>query len=185
VYACMLYLLIPQIHTISPPNPQSSNIEIAEDGEFLIELSSTVSEETLKQIEQETGGNLKPAFDPADEDYNMDEYYVLDIKDHTQTDKTIKILKNIEGVRWAEKNEILRIETPETLDAKSLFRSGYFNDPGVSKQWSVKILNYAALVRSRPMIKIVIAMVRIAQVLLPPSAITEKALALWFLIMAG
>lgn len=145
VYACMLYLLIPQIHTISPPNPQSSNIEIAEDGEFLIELSSTVSEETLKQIEQETGGNLKPAFDPADEDYNMDEYYVLDIKDHTQTDKTIKILKNIEGVRWAEKNEILRIETPETLDAKSLFRSGYFNDPGVSKQWSVKILNYAAL----------------------------------------
>ena len=148
IYAGMLYILIPQIHKIAPSVSEDNQSKIAELGEIIIELPSDVSQETLQEISDKTGGTLSLAFDPLDRSYNMDEYYLLDIEDQNEVEKTIRTLKIIEEIRWAEINEILKLPTTEAIDAKNLFRSDFFNDPGVSKQWSVKTLNYAGLHRT-------------------------------------
>ncbi len=145
LYAGMLYILIPQVHQISPSSQQTESI--ASDGEFLFELDKH-DIAIISAIENITGGKIRPAFSPADLSYNIDEYYVLDIQDPARIDRTMRSLKEFKEIRWAEKNEILKLPETEAKEAKSLFRNGFFNDPGVSKQWSVKTLDYAGLHRT-------------------------------------
>ncbi len=145
MFAGILYVLIPQIHKVQPETPKTIQTDIADDAEFLLEFKSELSADRIKEIEEKTAGSLSIAFAPKDKSYNMDEYYILDIKDNSQIDKTIQILKTIKEIRWVEKNEILKTPELETKKEKSYFKKKYFDDPEVAKQWSVKTLDYAAV----------------------------------------
>jgi len=152
LFAAILYVVIPQLHGISPDKKQEdsvqkipSQIDIDTNGEILLELNEKISKEEIEKIEKLTSGKISIAFDPEDSSYNMDEYYLLDIENTTEVDRVLTIIEGIKEVRWAEKNEILKTPKLVSSPVESFFKRKYFDDPDVTKQWSVKILDYAGV----------------------------------------
>ncbi len=126
---CMKY----KFHKISVPGEDTN-------GEILVELKN----QDLKNIQSfanEIAANLKPAFHPVSTaDTELDNYYVLDIKDDANIDDIILKLLKRNDVLWVEKNEVIPFEFPLKVSQTEKPTLPMTNDPSVMMQWHLSFL---------------------------------------------
>jgi len=125
-------------------HPPADTFEQALDGqaELLIELKAKSQVKTLIDLLGEDINSIKPAFDhPDDPTSNMDEYFVVDVKDDHSAKAVIRKIKSTEGVVWAEPNQLVEIPSLDQTKYINKKKGKGLNDPLLPDQWVDDVYN--------------------------------------------
>lgn len=144
-----------------------SDIDLAEDGELLVELSPQAEIKDLQSVLERYGITGQRAFAPADEAATeLDDYLVLDIpqKQEKNLAEIKKALHRTGLVDWLEENELVTFDDPVSANKVGRINKKFgINDPDVEKLWSFeamemdKLYNYIDAKNIQPKKKALIA----------------------------
>jgi len=108
--------------------------------EFLIEIDKHHMDD-LKKFTTDHQATLTRAFSPQSEEITeLDNYYLLNVKESENCNSLLSTLKKIKGINWVEINEIIPFEFPETTKEYQATGNALSNDPSVVMQWHLSFL---------------------------------------------
>jgi thermitase len=142
------------------------NIPLDTNGELLVELSQSLQEEDLISELQQFEVRIQRAFEPQEgSSTDLDDYFLIDIPEEQidRLPRIEKVIENIPGVDWVERNESLTI-TPEVSEETQRTGNSFgLNDPYVNQQWALgelqieKVHQILSMVETIPQKKALIA----------------------------
>ena len=144
-----ILLILPLSLTLFLAHPTASTQELTnsqDHPEILIKFDSEAHAQTLLKIHASSIDNYELAFDPQDKEASdLEEYFLIDLKENIDPYKFIKKLSQHDHVDWVEENQ--RVEIPEFIISESTHKTSVknFNDPYVSAQWHIKSFNLSAM----------------------------------------
>ena len=123
-----------------------SSIDVPDHPEILIKFKS---DDVAKSIFDEFGYSIDSyelAFSVSDiASTDLDDYYVIDLKEVVDPSKFVQKLKNNKNVEWIEENQKVEIPELEGLNNFADLKSNTFNDPLSGGQWHVDAFNISAM----------------------------------------
>lgn len=124
----------------------SSNDNVADHPEIIIKFKS---DEVAKIILDEFEGSIdayEMAFSLSDlESTDLDDYYVIDLKENIDPYKFVKKLKKNKNVDWIEENQKVEIPDLDQLTKIETKKSKSFNDPLAGAQWHVDAFDISSM----------------------------------------
>lgn len=142
-----LFLIHPTLNSLDPDNEDHS--------EILIKLHADEDSASFFVQQEKYIDHYELAFYPADvESTDLEEYYLVDLKENIDPYKFVKKLSTHKKVDWIEENQ--RVDVPEFLvsDKVSDNPTNEFNDPYVNSQWHIKSFNLSGMHKKLENLKI-------------------------------
>lgn len=120
-------------------------------GEILMEIDKN-QVSLVRQFATKNNATISRAFHPINGDLTeLDDYYLFDTDQKENLEELMSDLKNTNGVKWVEFNEILPFENPGTTEILKSDNRSLSNDPSVIMQWHLSFLEmekYYQLIRN-------------------------------------
>ncbi len=116
----------------------SSNIELAPDGELLVQLTEGRQIAALQQLIDRYGLELSPAFEPASPEITkLDDFWLVNVPEkHAGRMGRIKRAFQRSGmIDWLEENEVITITPMPAQNPSPIQRRYGIDDPGLSQLW--------------------------------------------------
>jgi len=126
----------------SPSVLSDPHAKIAADGELLVDIRNTEDWDALEELAGVNGLAVRKAFQVADKQSNLNEYYILDIpKDSKVSLASLQsLLSRTDFVDYFETNEVINVAPFKGSPITATERKFGLNDPGVSQQWAFETL---------------------------------------------
>ncbi len=144
-WAVLLIFPLCSIFLFMHPNQKVSNSQktgIEDHPEILLKFTDSKKALKILKAYSEYIVQHEMAFHPKDlDDTDLEEYYLIDLKENIDPYKFVKKLSSNKGVEWVEENQ--RVDVPELIETKisETNSPNEFNDPYVSQQWHIKSFN--------------------------------------------
>ena len=121
-------------------------VELAKDGELLIELKTTSFIKDIGFVLDAYGITYEKAFSPVSVS-NLQSYYLLNIPDRYQSQVAViqKALNQTGFVEWVEPNEVIRLSPVEASTSRETKKQFGINDPDLAQLWGFDVMNVDVL----------------------------------------
>ena len=127
------------------------NIELADDGELLVEVKNNQQITDLQAIIDQYNLKYKIAFPNIEkkEITDLDDYYLIDIPDEWEGQRAeiISALYESDLVDWVENNEVLKV-SPMRSNSVPINSNFGVNDPGLKNVWGFDKMQMSKLYQS-------------------------------------
>ncbi len=139
----MLYMFRNELSQTFPYYDQSG-IEMAQDGELLLEFKEGASSKSLERVLKKYDLEASRAFFPEREfETILDDYLVIDVPEN-KLDKLPRIkkaLSKLKSVEWLEENELIQIDDPTSNKLPEKIKRKFgIDDPGIEYLWSFEAM---------------------------------------------
>ncbi len=123
-----------------------TEIELAKDGELLVELKSASIITDIGFVLDAYGITYEKAFSPKTTS-TLEDYYLLNIPDRYQSQVAAiqKALNQTGLVEWVEQNEVVRLSPLETGSTAKAEKQFGVDDPEVSQLWGFDVMGVDVL----------------------------------------
>ncbi len=126
------------INSFKNENTTTSSIEVAKDGELLVEMQTGQNFQN-NSIVQKYNLQFRPAFQMQNPNgTDLDNYFVVDIPEpyEDKRNEIIEALETTSAIAYAEENEIVRLDDPKTNNQPPKSKRNFgINDPGIENLW--------------------------------------------------
>jgi len=132
-----------------PYDQNVASVELAEDGELLLELAEGTDPEILKGVLGHYDLKMEVAFTPQrGKDTDLDDYYVINIPERylDRRQEIIRSMEVIATVDHIELNEKIKVEPLQQRPAtKPIGKNFGLNDPDVDQLWAFEAMKMGEL----------------------------------------
>lgn len=113
-------------------------IELDGEGELLIQLTEGRQISELKNLEEQYGLEVSPAFQPASPEITkLDDFYVVNVpkKYESRLGHIKRVLHRSGMIDWLEENEVVTVAPVPAQNPSPIQRRYGIDDPGLSQLW--------------------------------------------------